>query len=311
MQNETDAREPEILYEDSDVLVINKPSGMMVHSDGRGDEGTVVSWFLSRLPAARGVGEPGWVRNAGSIPQEVGKYFGSEAKRNIANLNSSCNEPGARLGERFSEVNAERKSPPSGQHRYGGPGKSQEGGELERSGVVHRLDRETSGVMVLTKNQRAFEHLKAQFHDRLAKKEYRAFVYGTMKEKWGTVDRPIGRSAKDFRRRSAQRGAKGTLRDAVTDWELIGQNDAYAYLKVLPKTGRTHQIRVHLKAIGRPVVGDRLYAPESLLAGNNLGFTRLALHAHKLCIALPSGGEKEFIAPLPAEFETAATSLAR
>lgn len=236
-----------VLYEDDDVLVINKPSGLLVHNDGRSNEETVVDWFLSRAPEARGVGEEGFAQN---------------------------------------------------------------GTLLERSGVVHRLDKDTSGVLILAKNQNVFVHLKEQFHDRHTKKEYRAFVYGTMKEKWGTIDRPIGRSSKDFRLRSAQRGAKGTLRDAVTDWELVGQNDVYAYLKLFPKTGRTHQIRVHLKAINRPVVCDELYAPESLRQSDNLGFTRLALHAHKITITLPSGEEATFIAPQPEDFENAEVTLA-
>ncbi len=192
----------------------------------------------------------------------------------------------------------------------GEPGFAQDGTSLERSGVVHRLDRETSGVIVLAKTQEAFEHLKRQFHDHLVRKEYRAVVYGTMKERWGTVDRPIGRSTRDFRLRSAQRGAKGMLRSAVTDWELIGQSATHAYLKVLPKTGRTHQIRVHLKAIGRPIVMDELYAPEHLLSADNLGFTRLALHAYMLKLVTPKGEEKTFIAPLPLDFEEASTAIA-
>ena len=236
-----------VLYEDADVLVINKPSGVMVHNDGRSDEPTVVDWFLTRAPEAYGVGETGF---------------------------------------------------------------AQDGTPLERSGVVHRLDRETSGLLILAKTQQAFEHLKQQFHDHLIRKEYRAFVYGTMKEKWGTVDRPIGRSTKDFRLRSAQRGARGTLRDAITDWELIGQTETHAYLKVLPKTGRTHQIRVHMKALGKPIVQDSLYSPDELLNGNNLGFTRLALHAYALKIILPSGVEKSFLAPLPDDFEIASTQIA-
>ncbi len=237
-----------ILYEDDVTLVINKPSGMMVHNDGRSTEKTVVDWFLARVPTARGVGEGGF---------------------------------------------------------------AQDGTPLERSGVVHRLDRDTSGLLVLAKTQESFLHLKHQFHEHLIKKEYRAFVYGTMKEKWGTVDRKIGRSTKDFRLRSAQRGARGTLREAVTDWELIGQSDTHAYLRLLPKTGRTHQIRVHMKAIGKPIVQDMLYAPEELLQGDNLGFTRLALHAYALKIVLPDGVEHSFIAPYPNDFEVASTSIAR
>ncbi len=236
-----------VLYEDDDVVVVNKPAGIMVHGDGRGNAPTVVDWLLVHSPEARGVGEPGL---------------------------------------------------------------AQDGAPLERSGVVHRLDTDTSGVLILAKHQSAFEHLKQQFHDHLVRKEYRAFVYGTMKENWGTVDRPIGRSTKDFRLRSAQRGARGTLRPAVTDWELIGQSNTHAYLKLFPKTGRTHQIRVHMKAIGRPIVCDALYAPESLRYGDNLGLARLGLHAYMLKVILPSGEEKTFIAPFPTDFETASTSLA-
>lgn len=236
-----------VLYEDDDVVVIDKPAGILVHEDGRNDAPTVVDWLLARAPKARGVGEPGH---------------------------------------------------------------TQDGSPLERSGVVHRLDAETSGVLILAKTLDAFQHLKAQFHDRHAQKEYRAFVYGAMKEKWGTIDRPIGRSAKDFRLRSAEHGARGTLRAACTDWELIGQSKTHAYLRMLPKTGRTHQIRVHLKAIGKPIISDMLYAPDTLLHGNNLGFSRLALHAHTLTLTLPCGEKRAFLAPFPLDFERAATAIA-
>lgn len=239
--------EPTILFENDDVLVIDKPSGMRVHNDGHGEGETVVEWFLSRVPLARGVGE------AQTLPDST---------------------------------------------------------LIERSGLVHRLDRDTSGVLILAKNQPAFLHLKKQFHDRIAKKEYRAFVYGLMKDKWGTIDRPIGRSAKSPKLRSAQRGAKGTLRQAVTEWELIGQSYSHAYLKLRPKTGRTHQLRVHLKAIDRPIVMDPLYATQHhKTTMDNLGFDRLALHAHILELTLPNGEETRFIAPLPQIFEEAAEKL--
>lgn len=236
-----------ILYEDADMLVINKPVGYLVHADGRTEAPTVVEWFLARAPEARGVGEAGFATD---------------------------------------------------------------GTPLDRSGVVHRLDRDTSGVLVLAKHQEAFLHLKAQFHDHLVKKEYRAFVYGTMKEKWGTINKPIGRSTKDFRLRSAEKGARGTLRSAVTDWELLAQSKTHAYLALFPKTGRTHQIRVHLRAISRPIVGDVQYALPTLLGGDNLGFARLALHAHRLTIALPSGSVETFEAPLPPDFAAATSALA-
>ena len=237
----------DVLYEDAGTLIVNKPSGIMVHGDGRSDEPTLAQWFLARAPMARGVGEPGH---------------------------------------------------------------AQDGTPLERSGVVHRLDRETSGIVVLAKTQEAFTHLKQQFHEHLAQKEYRTFVYGPVREKWGTIDRSIGRSTKDFRLRSAQRGARGTLRNAVTDWELIAETATHAYLKVFPKTGRTHQIRVHMKAVNHPVVMDSLYAPEDLRMGDNLGFTRLALHAMRLTITLPEGEERTFEAPLPDDFVSAERAIA-
>lgn len=239
--------EIKIIYEDDDVLVVNKPAGLLVHPDGHKPADTVVDWFLTRCPQAREVGE--------------------------SQLSST-------------------------------------GEKLERSGVVHRLDRDTSGVLILAKHQAAFEALKRQFHDRLARKEYRAFVYGLMSEVWGSINRPIGRHARDFRLRSAERGSRGQRRQAVTDWECLAsgqyEGEAFSYLKLKPKTGRLHQIRVHLKAISRPVVGDTLYAPKQVAISNNLGLNRLALHAFRLRLVLPVGREECFEAPLPESFRTAA-----
>ena len=246
-----DVEEPSVLYEDDAVLVINKPSGFVVHEDGRTKVPTIVQWFLEREPTAKGVGEPGY---------------------------------------------------------------SQAGDELDRSGVVHRLDRETSGVLILAKTQTAYEFLKQQFKDREVHKEYRAFVYGRLNDRWGTINRPIGRSAKDARRRSAERGAKGILREAITDFERIAageyEDESFSYIKLAPKTGRMHQLRVHLRAIDRPIVGDTLYARKKLETSNNLQLERLALHAHILEITLPSGEEQRFIAPVPQIFELAAERLA-
>ncbi len=196
----------------------------------------------------------------------------------------------------------------------GEPGVTKTGEPIERSGVVHRLDRDTSGVLILAKTAAAFTHLKAQFHDRLAKKEYRAIVYGPMRERWGTINKKIGRSPSDHRQRSAMPGARGTMREAVTDWECIGQGqiegEHFSYVKLLPKTGRTHQLRVHLRAIDRPIVGDSLYAEAQLKSSHNLGLTRMALHAHVLEVSLPDGTPERFIAPVPAALELAAERIA-
>ena len=137
-----------------------------------------------------------------------------------------------------------------------------DGTELARPGVVHRLDRETSGVLILAKTPEAHAHFKAAFQNREAKKTYLAYTYGVPKDRKGTIDFDIGRSRKDFRLRSAQPKAKGTLRDALTKYEVVGEDATgkHAFVKVMPETGRTHQIRVHLKAIHHPVVGDSLAA---------------------------------------------------
>lgn len=233
-----------VIYEDADMTVVNKPSGLSVHRDDftKPEVVTLADWHAARSPEAANVGEPLKLKT----------------------------------------------------------------GALARPGVVHRLDRETSGVMVLAKNDAAFTYLKAQFHDRLAEKEYRAFVYGALKEARGVIDRPITRSAKDYRLRSAQRGGKGEAREAVTHWERIVANETHTYVRLLPKTGRTHQLRVHMKAINHPIVCDRLYAPNH---PRDLGFTHVALHAYKLTLTVPSGGAQTFEAPLPPEFVAAAATL--
>ncbi len=244
-------KEPEILYEDEDVLVLNKPYGWLVHEDKNTDAPTVVDWFVARCPEASEVGEPGF---------------------------------------------------------------RQDGQELNRAGVVHRLDRETSGVMILAKNQDAHQYLKKQFKDRLVEKEYRAFVYGRINDRWGTINRSIGRNAKDHRKRSAERGAKGVLREAITDFERIGMGEyneePFSYVKLMPQTGRTHQLRVHLRALDRPIVGDSLYADYKIEKSCNLDTDRLMLHSHILELVLPNGTTERFIATVPAEFEFAAEKIA-
>jgi 23S rRNA pseudouridine1911/1915/1917 synthase len=196
----------------------------------------------------------------------------------------------------------------------GESGYSPQGELLDRSGVVHRLDKETSGILVLTKHQEAHQFLKKQFKHRSVYKEYRAFVYGQIHDRWGTVNRPIGRSSKDHRLRSAMKGAKGTMREAITDFERIGvgeyAGEPFSYLKLIPKTGRTHQLRVHLRAIDRPIVSDTVYGAYKIESSNNLLLNRLALHAHILEFDLLSGSRERFIAPVPQVFEEAAERIA-
>lgn len=224
---------PSILYEDDDVLVLNKPAGLLVHADGRTEEPTLVDWLLKKYPSIQGVGEYGAV---------------------------------------------------------------------ERSGIVHRLDRETSGALVVAKNQKAFEELKKQFQDRTVEKIYHAFVYGKVKQDEGVIDRPIARSKRAGALWSATRGRRGKEREAMTEYRVLKRGDDVSLLELRPLTGRTHQLRVHLKAINYPVVCDKLYA---LHRECLLGFSRLALHARSLSLALPSGKNIKIEAPYPEDFERA------
>ncbi|HLP43728.1 MAG TPA: RluA family pseudouridine synthase [Candidatus Nanoarchaeia archaeon] len=185
------------------------------------------------------------------------------------------------------------------------------GESIPRPGIVHRLDKETSGVMVVAKNQKAFEDLKAKFQNREVEKKYHAFVYGILPEEDDTINRPIGRSKKDFRMWSAQRGARGEMREAITNYrvmEKFGDNAASAisFVEAEPKTGRTHQIRVHFKAIHHPVVSDALYAPNH---AQMLGFKRHALHAYNLSFKGIDGKKVGATAPYPEDFENAIKTL--
>jgi 23S rRNA pseudouridine1911/1915/1917 synthase len=181
-----------------------------------------------------------------------------------------------------------------------------DGTEITRPGVVHRLDRDTSGVLVLAKTPEAHARLKLAFQEHTIQKTYGAFVYGTPKEPKGVITFAIGRSRKDFRLRSAQPKAKGQMREAITRYVVMGSSGTHSYLHVMPETGRTHQIRVHLKAIHHPVVCDPLYAPNHKC---DLGFHRLGLHAISLVIRQPDGSDLRIEAPFPADLEKARKAL--
>lgn len=179
-----------------------------------------------------------------------------------------------------------------------------DGEPVERSGVVHRLDKETSGVIIFAKTQESFVYLKQQFKDRKIHKEYHAFVWGHFKDDKGFLDEPIGRNKNDFRKWTAGRGIRGEVRDAYTNWEVVRsftdeQDQKFSFMKLFPKTGRTHQLRVHMKYLQRPIVSDHIYAETF---PDVLGFTRVALHAKKISF-LGIAGEKIAVeAPYPPDF---------
>ncbi|MCX6716473.1 MAG: RluA family pseudouridine synthase [Candidatus Taylorbacteria bacterium] len=235
-----------ILYEDKDLLVVNKPAGLMVHPDGKSKGPFLTDWIAKNYPKIKGVGEPS---------------------------------------------------------------RTVKGDEIDRPGIVHRLDRETSGALLIAKTQKAHEFLKKQFQDHTIKKTYKLFVHGSINEDEDVINRPIGRSRSDFRRWSAQRGIRGETREAITDYKVLERSisgtkmgERFSYVEAMPRTGRTHQIRVHFKAINYPLVGDTLYAPNHPEA---LGFKRLALHSEKIAFTDLKGKKMEITAPLPEDFQNA------
>jgi len=162
-------------------------------------------------------------------------------------------------------------------------------------------------VLVVAKDEQTHEFLKEQFQNRDVRKTYRAFVLGNLKDERGMINKPIGSSRGGSGPRSAKQ-PHGTMREALTIYKTLGRGGGATYVEVFPKTGRTHQIRVHFSAIGHPIVADSLYG--AVGGGTRvLGFTRLALHALSIAITLPSGKEMTFNAPLPEDFIKAEEEL--
>ena len=229
-----------ILFEDKDILAIDKPAGISVHPDGRTKGKTITDWVLKNYPKMKDVGEP--------------MFF-------------------------------EEK-------------------EIKRPGIVHRLDKDTSGVLLIVKTKKSFAHFKKQFMNREIKKVYNAIVSGWVKNDRGIINKTIGRSPNDFRKKLAGRGARGELREAITEYRVLkrfkmGVNK-FTFLEIRPKTGRTHQIRVHMKFINHPVVCDSLYdaggvCPKSI--------SRMALHAKSITFKNLKKEDVKVESPLPKEFE--------
>lgn len=167
------------------------------------------------------------------------------------------------------------------------------GGEL-RPGIVHRLDKDTSGLLLVAKNDAAQLALSQQLQDRLMEKHYRALVDGSFKEDAGRVNEPIARSKKDRKKMAID--PEG--REAITDWQVLARGRGVTLVDVHILTGRTHQIRVHMKHLGHPVCGDPIYG-----SPRGAKVPRLMLHAYSLSFTHPTTGERmTFTAPLPVAF---------
>jgi 23S rRNA pseudouridine1911/1915/1917 synthase len=172
-------------------------------------------------------------------------------------------------------------------------------GGVERPGIVHRLDKDTSGLIVVAKTEKALQSLAGQFKDRTVTKVYLALAKGTMEKTRGVIDSPIGRH-KVHRKKMSSHTHKG--REAETRYEVVTQFDKYALVRLFPKTGRTHQLRVHLASIGHPILGDGLYGGTSGPGVPKI--SRQALHAHSLKFIHPETGEElHFESPLPEDMQ--------
>jgi len=178
-------------------------------------------------------------------------------------------------------------------------------GGKERPGIVHRLDREVSGLMAVAKTQAAYEHLVKQFTQNQIKKEYTALVHGQPPREKGTIDLPIGRTKKGKLVVVQSRKKIKLEKPAITEYEIIKKfsifNFQFSLLKVRPLTGRTHQIRIHLKSIGCPIVGDLKYLPKHLRNQETDKLNRIFLHASYLGFYDLNGHWREFKSELPVE----------
>ncbi|MEK7647314.1 MAG: RluA family pseudouridine synthase [Patescibacteria group bacterium] len=222
-----------IIYEDRDIIAVNKPAGIVVHPDATHKNGTVVDALLVAHPEIKTVGE-----------------------------------------------------------------------DPARPGIVHRLDKDTSGILIIAKNQAAFDYLKKEFQERRITKNYIALAVGSVKQAQGEINLPIGRGYKTPTQRVALRTdlpagkqVRGQIREALTYYKVLERFPEFTLMQMTPKTGRTHQIRTHLKALGHPVACDKLYGGKLFICP--LGLTRQFLHAASLELTLPSGSRIKLETDLP------------
>jgi 23S rRNA pseudouridine1911/1915/1917 synthase len=226
----------DILYEDEELIILNKPAGLVVHPAPGHPEGTLVNAILSHCPNLPGIGG------------------------------------------------------------------------IQRPGIVHRLDKDTTGAIVIAKTDLAYQHLQAQLQAKTARREYLGLVYGVPKTETGSIDLPIGRNPQD-RKKMGIVSVEDGGRAAITHWQVQERLANYTLIHFQLETGRTHQIRVHSAKIGHPIVGDPLYSSAHSIGVNLPG---QALHAWKLQLQHPVSGKLlQVTAPLPRSFTTLLEVLRR
>lgn len=219
-----------VIYKDKNLLVLNKPAGLLIHATGhQPKEKTLADWLLENYPEVRTVGD----------------------------------DP------------------------------------VDRPGIIHRLDKDTSGVIIVARNQETFDYMKSLFQNHQIQKTYLALVYGKMPDKSGVINKPIGIKTGSLKRSVHSEKMK---KEAITEYKVIKflklNGEDFTLVEAMPKTGRTHQIRVHLASIGYPIVGDKLYGGKRKAP---LGLKRQFLHAKTIEFTLPSGERMKFESEVPEE----------
>ena len=223
----------DIIYEDNDLLVVNKPKGMVVHPAAGNYEGTLVNALLSHC------------------------------------------------GDSLSGING-----------------------VMRPGILHRIDKNTSGLLMVAKNDNSHNHLAAQIKEHSFHREYEAVVYGNLKTDEGTVNAPIGRHPVHRKQMAV---TDKNSKEAITHFKVIARYGGYTHIRCILETGRTHQIRVHMAHIGHPIAGDDVYGPKKVI--KELGGQ--CLHAKKLGFIHPNGKYMEFDSDLPNYFKKFLQKLER
>ena len=226
----------DILYEDDELIILNKPAGLVVHPAPGHPDGTLVNALLAHCPNLPGIGG------------------------------------------------------------------------VQRPGIVHRLDKDTTGAIVIAKTDRAYQHLQAQLQAKTARREYLGLIYGVPKTDTGSINLPIGRNPQDRKKMDIVSVEEGG-RAAITHWQVKERFGNYTLMHFQLETGRTHQIRVHSAKIGHPIVGDPIYSSAHSVGVNLPG---QALHAWKLQLQHPVSGDLvEVTAPLPRSLTTLLEVLRR
>ncbi len=237
-----------ILYEDDDLLVINKPAGVVVNRADTVHNETIQDWMESK---------------------------------------SKVKSPASPAGRQKSKVETESDF-------------------LKRSGIVHRLDKDTSGCLILAKNEESFTALQKQFYDRLTQKVYTALVHGEVVPAIGSVIAPVGRLPWNRQRFGVYPGGREAQTDYRVEHIYSHDDQKYSLLTFFPKSGRTHQLRAHAKYMNHPIVADPWYSGEKTTRSDNLWCPRLFLHAAKITFTQPQTGKQITVeAPLPEDLEKA------